>query len=409
MRGFARLIATPPGVVGVALAVAALAILIGVARAEAAPPSGDPGGAEASIVGGETGSIESSPWLAYVAYQGPVDEFSCGATVVGPRLVLTAAHCALTSTGRVASASNFAVLTGVSDLRKASPERISRVSQVLIFPEYDPARIVNDAALLVLASPVDAPPLPLATPADAALFAGGTPVAIAGWGLTSVSPPRLPAVLRQAQSVVRDSAACRRALKQVLLPYAPASQICVKSSASLCNGDSGGPAVATRPDGTAVVVGIASLKASIECSPETPQVLARADRVSGWVSAWIAAIESGGPAPPIVVPTVKLPPVTRGEAELVAAIGLEADFGPRIVGGRGHEIACRRLAREKVKCRVQWLHRRHLYRGAITVYTALPREGSIYNYRYMIRRFRLGCWLRYVNPVAACNPRLFKR
>lgn len=411
MREAARLLARPSISVRAASAVIAASafLLLATGPGEAAASTPDPGQAGASIVAGETGSIESFPWLAYVAYRGPVDRFSCGGTVVAPRLVLTAAHCALTSTGKRATASNFSVLTGVTDLRQATPDRRSAVSQVLIFPGYDPARVLHDAALLVLASPVAAPSLPIATPADAGLLAGGTPVAVAGWGLTRVSPPRLPAVLRQAQSVVGDASSCRRALGNALLPFQPAGQICVRSGASLCNGDSGGPAVATRADGTAVVIGIASLKASPTCSPRVPQVLARVDQVSSWASAWIAAIESGGPAPPIAVPELKLPPVTRGDAELVAALGLEADFGIRFVGGRGHEIACRRLTREKVKCRLQWLYRNQLFRGAITVYTALPREGSIYNYRYTIRRFRLGCWLRNLNPIPACNPRVFKR
>lgn len=415
MRGSARLIARSPRADRVALACVAaiVAILMAApAQAQSALPNEERRGAEASVVGGKAASIASFPWLAFVEYRGSIDRFSCGGTVVAPRLVLTAAHCVLTGTGKVAVASSFSVLTGVTDLREATPERRSAVSAVLVFPEFDPSFLLNDAALLVLASPVAAPSIPLATPADAGLFAGGTPVAVAGWGLTSVIPRRLPSVLRQGESVVRSVGSCRRILRQALPKYDPTSQICIKSrgkpGSSLCSGDSGGPAIATRADGTVVQIGIASM-ASFTCGPPLPQVLARADRVSPWVAAWIAAIESGGPAPEVVVPKVVLPPVTRGDAERVAWLGLEADFGIRFVGGRGHEIACRRLGREKVKCRLQWLWRNQLYRGAITVFTALPREGSVYNYRYTIRRFRLRCWLRFANPIAACNPRLFKR
>jgi secreted trypsin-like serine protease len=380
----------------------------------AAEHQGDPSDrAEASIVGGKAASIASYPWLAHISYRGSIDSFGCAGTVVSPRLVLTAAHCALTGTGKLAVASSFSVLTGVGDLREATPERASRVSQVLIFPGYDPARVLNDAALLVLASPVSAPALPLATPSDLALLAKGVPVAVAGWGLIDVEPRQLPAAVREAESVVQSTAFCQRVFRRVLSSYVPASQICVKSppgsGVSLCDGDSGGPAIARRPDGAPVQIGIISLKGSLDCDPRTPQVLARVDRVVAWVDAWKAAIESGGPAPPVVVPKVELPPVTRLDAEFIAWLGLEADFGNRFAKGRLHGIGCKRINREKVKCQVEWVHGNDYYRGGITIYAALPREGFIYNYRYKIRRFNLRCWLTYVHPIQACNPKLFRR
>lgn len=393
---------------------ASACLLAGAAPALASPASDDArsggeGHARASIVGGEPGSIASFPWLAYVQHRGAVDKFSCGGTVVAPRLVLTAAHCALTGTGRVASASNFLVLTGRADLRDATADRVSSVSNVLVFPEFDPTRILNDAALLVLAAPVDVPPLPLATGADLELLAAGTPLAIAGWGLTRVNPPHLPAVFRQGQSEVQSASFCGRRLRPVIPTYSPASQVCVRSGAGLCNGDSGGPAVARRADGSAVQIGIVSLKSAVDCDPRAPQVLARVDRVSSWVEAWRAAIEAGGPAPAVVVPKVELPPLTRGEGELVAVLGLEADFGGRFTKARFVDGACKRIARERVKCRVQWLTGVYLYRGAITAYTALPREGSVYNYRYTIRRFGFRCWLAHRNPLGACRTKVFKR
>ncbi|HYP56131.1 MAG TPA: serine protease [Solirubrobacterales bacterium] len=404
-----RLLDSRPRTTRVAFRVAILALLLCFASTTSASAGTDRDRAGASIVDGEVGSIASFPWLAYVQYRGAVDRFSCGGSVVAPRLVLTAAHCVLSGTGRVATASNFRVLTGRGDLREATPDRVSTVARILVFPEFDPARVFNDAALLVLASPVDVPPLALATSADQGLLAAGTPITVAGWGLTRVRPPRLPAVFRQGQSAVQSASFCRRRLSLVLPAYNPDSQLCVRGSTGLCNGDSGGPAVARRPDGTAVQIGIASLKSAADCRPAAPQVVARVDRVSAWVEAWRAAIESGGPAPAVVVPEVELPPLTRSEGELVAVLGLEADFGGRFRKARSLDGVCERVARERVKCRVQWLTGPFLYRGALTAYTALPREGSVYNYRYTIRRFRLRCWLASRAPLRACDPRVFKR
>ncbi len=405
----------------VALALLASAILLagpGLSRSHASSPSGDSrgdekSGATTSIIGGTPTSIASYPWLAYIDYRGPVEKFNCGGTVVSPRLILTAAHCVLTGTGKIAVASNFSVVTGVGDLRETTPERISRVSQVLVFPEYEPSRVLNDAALLVLAAPVAAPPLPLATPSDEALSAQGVPVEAAGWGLIDVEPPRASPVLRAAQSVVQSPAYCQRRLRTALPVFASRSQICVRSQpgsgAGLCNGDSGGPGIARRPDGTPVQIGIISLKGAFDCNPAVPQVLARVDRVSSWVDAWKAAIEFGAAAPAVVIPHVELPAVTRRDAEFFAWLALEADFGNRFSKGRLHAIACQRIDREKVKCRMEWLRGLDYYRGGISIYAALPREGFVYDYRYKIRRFDVRCWLKYLHPIQACNPRLFTR
>ncbi len=398
------------GVRAALVASAALILLLaGHGQALAASGDRDSGpSAQASIVGGVPSSIAAYPWLAHIEYRGAVEELGCGGSVIAPRLILTAAHCVLTGTGKVGVASNFSVLTGISDLDEATPERASRVSQVLVSPEYNPARTLNDVALLVLSAPVAVPAVPIATAADAALLTPGTPLAVAGWGMTSFEPPKLPSLMREAQPVVQSTPFCERKLGRVLSTYSPASQFCVRTTsdpgASLCNGDSGGPGVARRADGTVVQIGVISLKGSLECSPSSPQVLARVDRASAWIGAWIAAVEHGGPPPAVVVPKVVLPPVTRGEAELIIWLGLEADLGKRFTDGRYHRIACKRLDRTKVKCLIQWLRGSHFYRGGITVYTALPREGSIYNYRYKIRRFNANCWLTYRNPIRACDP-----
>jgi hypothetical protein len=374
-------------------------------------PSGGAGrgSAEASIIRGRPASIASFPWLAHVDYNGDVDKFDCTGTVVAPRVVMTAAHCALTGTGHVAVAANYTITTGVADLRDAHKANRSQVSQVLVFPKFDPSHVSFDAALLVLKAPVAAPALGLASSQDSALREPGVGVSIAGWGLTSAEPPRETTVLHEADSVIKSDDFCHQQLRRILPFFSPGSQLCIKSSpgpffASLCHGDSGGPAFTRLPDGTPVQVGIISLGAS-NCGARHPQVLARVDRVSSWVREWIDAIEHGAQRPRVVAPAVKLPSLSRPVAEYVAYIGLAVEFGPRFTGGKQQKIDCHRLSRTRLKCEVEWVHKDDYYRGGTTVYTAVPREGSIYNLRLQVRRYARRC---YRASGQSCPAKAFK-
>lgn len=370
--------------------------------------------ANASIVRGRPASIQSYPWLAHIRYKGELEPFDCTGTVVAPRVILTAGHCVLTGTGRTAVASRYSVTTGIADLAEASPASKSEVTDVVVFPGYNASRGINDAGLLVLATPVTQPVLALATSVDEALRSNGMSIQVAGWGLLSARPPRSTNVLHEATSVVRGTSYCRRVLRQFPPPFSPASQLCIKAEtgrffSSVCSGDSGGPGIARRPDGTPVQIGIIS-QGVFNCGPRTPQVLARVDQVSSWIFEWIDAVERGAPPPERARLRLRPPSLSWRAAKLVGFIGLTQDFGRRFSRARGQWIGnCKRLNRQRIKCEAEWQRGIDYYRGAITAYTALPREGTIYNYRYKIRRFNANCWLRWVNPKRWCRYTLFTR
>jgi hypothetical protein len=374
--------------------------------------AGDNGQAFAgtSIVKGTTAPITSFPWLAHIAYRGPVERFDCSGTVVAPRLVLTAGHCVLTQAGRVLEAANFRVVTGLSDLKLVTPSNVSAVSQVLLFPGSNPARVLNDAALLVLAAPVTAPAIPLAGSADGELLTSGTPIVIAGWGLTNGGSTRSPTVLRSAMTVIQDQDYCRRKSRQVTPFFDPASQFCAiaapKFEVGSCHGDSGGPGIAQRPDGTLVQVGIISLGAN--CKTTIPELQTRVDGVSPWVANWIATVENGAPAPAVFIPPIRLPRLDFESAKFYSYIGLAADFRNRFVKGFYKRIGCGRVEREKVKCRVFWFYNGSVYTGSVTVFYAIPREGPLWNFRYRIRKFNANCWA-YSRTLNTCPRVLFYR
>src|SRR5207344_1600253 len=83
--------------------------------------------------------------------------------------------------------------------------------------------------------------------------------------------------------------------------YSAAGDLCALDrpdhTVSGCFGDSGGPAIARRADGTPVEVGII-VGGGPECSRTIPNLYTRVDRISAWVAGWIAAVEQGAPEPP---------------------------------------------------------------------------------------------------------------
>lgn len=264
----------------------------------AGPAAASPGAA-ASIVGGTTALSEEWPWAAFILAADKRGEgFSCSGTVIAPNLVLTAGHCVEDiETGKKTPAAQYVVVTGSSDIRKAALRQVSKVSRTIIYPAFNRFKVHGDAGLLVLATPTTVPPIALAGPTDAALLAPNTPAYIAGWGLSGTlrKLKRTP-VLRRGATFVQERLYCRNHARAYYPFFNYSSQLCTITppgfSIGTCHGDSGGPALAFREDGTPVQIGITSLGAA-NCDTHLPDIFTRIDRIDPWIAEQIAATAAG--------------------------------------------------------------------------------------------------------------------
>jgi secreted trypsin-like serine protease len=185
------------------------------------------------------------------------DSHRCGATLVMPDIVLTAAHCV----ARVPAGGLVAVVgADIPDWPRAP--RISTLAHRV--PETFDFRVDNrdDIAIVRLAAPQDTPGIRLAVSEPRV----GARVVTAGWGCTNAPPVcRVRAAKLQAsgQTVLRD-ASCNRNVFWTRPTYNARTNICTRgtrSRSTINRGDSGGPLLVRDRRGAFRQVGVTALGA----------------------------------------------------------------------------------------------------------------------------------------------------
>lgn len=262
---------------------ALVAVLLAPTSAVGQTPGGPPPTPEpptTRVVGGDPVAPGQFPWLAALHIG---STFECGATVVAPTWVLTAAHCVVNSSGQLIAPSSAQIRLN-SVLRNSGGE-VRRVASIHRHPGHPGAGRENDVALLRLTSPTTAPAVEVASPGMTALDAPDTPATTIGWGSTTEGGSQ-PTHARFASIQVLADDLCTAAYPEgSSLLFRTASQICAGhplGGRDACQGDSGGPLV-VHHEGRWVQTGVVSWGRG--CARATdPGVYHQLTSSSDWIS-----------------------------------------------------------------------------------------------------------------------------
>lgn len=257
---------------------------------------------ETKIVGGEDIDFARQyQWL--VSLECDAGFHCCGGTLIGPKHVLTAAHCTQSRVARVKvglhkrSASNGADKSCVQTIR---------VKSIINHERYNDNSLVNDISILELQSPVEFyEGIDDLDDPDGFNNDIGQMLTVAGWGTTKEGGSLSDAPLRVRVPVVNQQECARSYGGDVKNKMMCAGF--TNGGKDSCQGDSGGPLFGVKPNGEFVLTGIVSWGQGC-AQARYPGVYTRVASYRGWVCSKSGIFCDGSDDDPDPDPPIASPP-----------------------------------------------------------------------------------------------------
>ncbi|XP_075300237.1 transmembrane protease serine 9 isoform X4 [Opisthocomus hoazin] len=253
---------------------------------------GRPGFSKPSkIVGGTDASGGEIPWQVSLRED---SRHFCGATIIGDRWLLSAAHCF-----NETDPEEIEAYVGTTSLNGTDGNAVKvNVTRVIPHPLFNPVMLDFDVAVLELASPLvfNKYIQPVCLPLAAQKFPVGKKCVISGWGDLEEGNVTKPEVLQKASVGIIDQETCNFLYNFSLTDR----MICagfLEGKIDSCQGDSGGPLACEVTPGVFYLAGIVSW--GIGCAQAMkPGVYSRITKLKDWILDTISQWPSPGTGTP---------------------------------------------------------------------------------------------------------------
>ncbi|XP_062950714.1 suppressor of tumorigenicity 14 protein [Cynocephalus volans] len=214
---------------------------------------------QARIVGGTDAEEGEWPWQVSLHVQG--QGHVCGASLISPNWLVSAAHCFMDDRSfRYSDPTVWTAFLGLHDQSKRSASGVQehRVKRLISHPFFNDFTFDYDIALLELEQPAEYSTVvrPICLPDTSHVFPAGKAIWVTGWGHTQEGGTG-SLILQKGEIRVINQTTCESLLPQQIT----ARMMCVgflSGGVDACQGDSGGPLSSVEADGRIFQAGLVS-------------------------------------------------------------------------------------------------------------------------------------------------------
>ncbi|KAM4651686.1 suppressor of tumorigenicity 14 protein [Discoglossus pictus] len=211
------------------------------------------------IVGGVNADIGEWPWQ--VSLHTKRDRHTCGASLVSPTILISAAHCFQDMQGiRYSDPSIWTAYLGLHDQAQLKAKDVveRKIKRIVAHTKFSDYTYDNDIAMLELESPVTYTDFiqPICIPDSSHDFPAGKSIWVTGWGAMSEGGTGA-IILQKAEIRIINQTECNKYLDDQLTERMLCAGF-LTGGIDACQGDSGGPLSSVEINGKVYLAGVVS-------------------------------------------------------------------------------------------------------------------------------------------------------